>query len=135
MFILDFVFALVVAALLSLVLVSVLGWRHPARASSTWSALLFVFVVILFGAWAGGLWIGPLGPALWDAYWLPVLVAGLLIAFVLAAAVPRSRPPRSMSERQEEQQVAREVVLFGGFFWILTISFLAAVLVAYVIRD
>jgi hypothetical protein len=141
MFPVDLFLALVVAIVLSLVLVAVLGWRHPAR-DETVPALFFVFFMIFPAAWAVGVWMVPFGPTAWGATWLPFVVIGLLVAFVIAAAVPgpgrRGRsarhPSTEVQERlaAEQEEVTTGVAIFGLFFWLVMLASLVAIVAAYV---
>jgi hypothetical protein len=140
----DVAVAFLVAVTVSLALVWVFGWRHPRRADSRPLTWMFVFLILFLGAWAGGLWLTPIGPLLWGTYWIPSLVVAILIAFVIAAVTP-SRPPRgdrvpgerptAAGRHAEAQKRVNANVLFGGFFWILIIALMAAVFMAYSLRN
>ena len=83
MFILDFVFAIAIALVLVLLFSLVFQYRGP------WNSVLWFFVVVLMATWAGGVWLTPVGPAVGGFYWLPFLVAGLIVSLLLAAtAIP-----------------------------------------------
>lgn len=143
MILIDLLVALLVGIAVSMVLVWLFGWRHPARSESRSLAWFFVFFIIFLAAWAGGLWLHPVGPLLWGTYWIPPLVAGILIAFIIAAVAPARRPPvegnpgRRPTFEGRHAEAEKQVnanVLFGGFFWILIIALIAAVFVAYALR-
>lgn len=78
----------------------------PAGANSP--RTLFALLVILFlTTWAGGIWLLPVGPRVWGAYWLGFLVIALLVGLIIAVAraphVPAANPkaiPGSAAERQ-----------------------------------
>lgn len=76
--------------------------------------------------WAGGSYIGPVGPPLFGVYWLGFLLVGIVIALVLSAAVP----PHGRWMRAPKTSRA---VRFGVFFWMLTICLLVVIAIAYVI--
>lgn len=59
-----------------------------------------LFVLIFLCAWAGGLWFSPFGPALIGVFWMPFMLAGLVIA-VIALFVSPKRPPRNRRETIE----------------------------------
>jgi len=58
--IIDFFIAFLVALLLTWVFATALGTTGP------WSAAWVFFVILLLFMWAIGLWVRPVGPAVWD---------------------------------------------------------------------
>jgi hypothetical protein len=91
----------------------------------------FLFVVVLLAAWAGTLWMAPIRPPVWGAYWLPAVLVGLVVALLLlAAAEPVRRPPRSAEVAQAEEEGAAGVA-FGIFSWVLVIALVVAIAVGY----
>jgi hypothetical protein len=138
MFLIDLLFAFVIALLLSALLVGAAGWRHP-RNPDTGAAALFLFFIFLALIWAGGTWSAPYGPTLWGAYWLPFLMIGLFLGIIILAIGTAAMPPDSgrISEgavpEQTDAEAAAEgaAVVFGVFFWILLLGAVAAIIVAY----
>ena len=123
MFFAEFLFAMIFAFVITLLFTFVF------RRSEGWPILLF-FVIVLLGAWAGGVWLEPLGPTINNIYWLPFLVAALFAALFLTL-VPPPEPRRIVirpSKTSEERGV--EAVL-DIFFWILILLLLAAIFFAY----
>lgn len=135
----ELLFALIVAAVLSVVLVGLFGWRHPARADRG-AAGFFLFLTVFLVAWGVGAWMTPFGPALWGAYWVPFLIIGLFVALAIAAAVPgrrdrdlpHARPSTEVERVAEAEDAAAGVAIFGLFFWVLAIVALIAIIAAYV---
>jgi hypothetical protein len=129
MFFVDLLFALAVALLLTAIFTA--GFRNRGPWGMWWVFLLVIFL----GTWAGGLWLAPFGPTLFDVAWLPFLFVGLLVALLLAAAVPLARPPRTYGEAAVAEARAEEAAIaaFSIFFWILLISLAVAVVLAYVV--
>lgn len=82
MFFIDLLFALVIALLLTAVFAA--GFRRRGPWGIWWIFLLVIFLA----AWAGGVWMTPFGPTLFDVYWLPFVFVGLVAALLLAAAAP-----------------------------------------------
>ncbi len=123
----DILFAMVVAVGLTLIFAKLL--RNVGPWALWWMFLLLVFLA----AWAGGVWITPVGPQLFGRYWLPFLLAGLFFALLLAAAAPVS-PPRTEEAAQLVAQ-AEEATSTGVsiFFWILLLALIVAIVVAYIV--
>jgi len=92
MFLLDFLVALGVALLLTVIIAALFGTTGP------WPYAWLAFLLILLVAWAAGTWARPVGPPLWGVYWMPFLVFGLIVALVIAAATPPDRARRRSAE-------------------------------------
>lgn len=133
----GFFFAILISILLALLLVGAAGWRHP-RHDSALGATLFLFLLLLFVSWAGGLWIAPYGPTVWGGAWLPTVgiavITALIVLAIGSSTSPPPRTPESVEEAaiEEEEAVAATsfAVVFGVFFWLL----LGATLVAVIVR-
>jgi len=132
LYIIDFLFALVVAVLLSLVLIALMGPQRRREGSSVAGAVMFFFIILFFASWAGGVWLAPVGAPVWGGTWAPFLLVGVFVALLLAAAGEHSR---HMQERREtespEADIATNAMAFGMFFWVLIIALVAAVIAGY----
>ncbi len=93
MFWIDFLFAVVFAVFFVWLLGGVFRRRSP------WP-ITFFFVFFLFLIWAGGVWIVPFGPVLWEGYWLPFFLTGLIFMLLFAALIPREAPRERMEETE-----------------------------------
>ena len=126
MFLVYLLFALLVSVLLTAIFLLGLGRKQ------TWRSFLIFYLLVFLAAWAGGLWVTPVGPSVWGVYWVPFLFAGLLFALLLAATAP-SRRPRSLREAAEqarqEEQVERAV---GWLLWVLVAALVAAIIARYI---
>ncbi len=91
MFWLELVLSLLVALCLS-ALLGLLFPRPTPRSGRFW-----FFLLIFLAAWAGGLWMRPLGPELLGVHWLPFVLVGVLAALV-AILTQAERPPQSREE-------------------------------------
>jgi len=128
MFLVDLLFALAVSLLLTAIFAA--GFRNRGPWDAWWVFLLVVFL----GTWAGGLWLAPFGPTLFDVAWLPFLFIGLLFTFLLAAAVPAARPPRTRGEVIAEARAEEAAITtFSVFFWVLLVGLVVAIVLAYVV--
>jgi hypothetical protein len=78
----DAILALIVA----LVFTALLGalFKRKATGRTFWltAAAMFLFV------WAAGIWATPAGPITWGIYWIPFVVAGLVMMLIFAAFMP-----------------------------------------------
>ncbi|MBX6316135.1 MAG: hypothetical protein IRY99_24975, partial [Isosphaeraceae bacterium] len=76
----DFLIAFFVA--LALVALFAAAFRRPgpwvAEEGPAWVGLLVLFTILFLASWAGGTWIGHVGPTLYGVYWLPFLAVGLI---------------------------------------------------------
>jgi hypothetical protein len=126
----ELVFALAVALFLTVVF-AVIG----RQAKSARRVLIF-FIIIFFGAWAGGIWLTPVGPVLLGVYWLSFFAVGLIFALVMEAVAAFSG--KSLSQSQEEKTDTKEEgeieSVMWIFFWVLIVGFVAAIVFGYVRR-
>ena len=128
MFLVDFIIAFSIAIIFVLILRAIFGRRAPF--GSVWILLLFLFLV----TWAGGLWLVPFGPTLFDVTWLPFLVVGVFIAIILATTVPpEPKHPRTVEEARAEETAATGLAGLTVFFWITILLTIIAILLAYLI--
>jgi hypothetical protein len=127
MFIIDVLFALLMAGIFTLIFA--VAFRRPGP----WSSVLAFFLVLFLASWAGGLWISPTGPAFIGIFWVPILLVALLVALLLASVGPQ-RPQRveTISEAQAKDR-QRETTLraFDAFFWALVIGFAIVIVLGY----
>lgn len=70
--------------------------EHPG-----WTALAFLFLALFLPIWAGGMWLGPMGPAMFGMYALPFLLIGLCVALLLAAVSPPRRQGSTASAHND----------------------------------
>jgi hypothetical protein len=122
-------FALVIAFFLTIMFV-VLG-----RCARSWPAIVVFFVLVFCGAWAGGVWIAPVGPRIMGVYWLSFLSAGIVFA-LLQAALRVGHPSASCARdgnvvAQKERELSG---LFNIFLFILLVIFIAVIVIGYVHR-
>jgi hypothetical protein len=113
------VIAVVVGALFAF------GLRRRGR--GPWPSAIWFFLILFTGTWALGGFFRPFGPAVGDAFWVPYLIAALLIAMLLAAATP-IRPP---SARDGERGGIRAVRGAGVLFWLVLAASLLLLAIQY----
>jgi small-conductance mechanosensitive channel len=127
----ECLFALAVALFLTVVF-AVIG-----RQAKTPVRVLVFFLVVFLGAWAGGIWITPVGPSLLGVYWLSFFAAGLIFALILEAVAAFSARPAESQARdiQKDKKEEREIEsVLGAFFWALLLMFVAAIVLGYLGR-
>ena len=129
MFINQFVLALAVTGLLLLGLFA-LGRRASFPGFVGVFALLFLFV------WAGGIWVGPQGPAWLGVSWLTFLFLGVFMTVLILAAAPRRRHGSADDPADKEGDPlskAHPGIVLGGFYWLALMLLGVAILVHYVV--
>ncbi|MBD3288791.1 hypothetical protein GF337_08320 [candidate division KSB1 bacterium] len=126
-FLISFIIALIAAG----ILVTVVGWRRSDQEGVA-GTIIFLFLILLFGIWAGGVWITPFGSQISGIYWAPFVIIGFLLVLVLVAIIPPRRP-RSREEAIEQAKAEKSsAAIFGAFFWILILAFIVLIIVRYV---
>jgi hypothetical protein len=124
MFVWDLVFAIAVglalAAIFSLIF----------RRTGPWASFFVFFSIIALAAWAGGVWLQPVGPPLFGVFWIPFLIFGFIFAILMAAAAPR-RVYRSRRQAGDDIAV---IAAFDVFFIVLVVVLVAAIIVGYLVR-
>lgn len=121
----EVLFALGIGLVFTAIFAGLLGRSGP------WASIPVFFAIIFLAAWAGGVWIAPIGPALFGVYWLPFVVFGLIFALLLAAAV---KPPISaVTGARGRQERKRREAAFDVFFFTLIGLLIAAIVVGYLV--
>ena len=114
----DVLIALVVAGGCT----ATLAWRVGARGPNRLMGYLSLFLFLFMAVWAGGLWLRPIDPELWDTAWLGYLLTGLV--FWLVLGIYLTRRPGS-----EPAVVTKTVAMGIGVF--LYILFLIGIVTHY----
>jgi hypothetical protein len=99
------------------------------RRTGPWESYFIFFVVIVLAAWAGGRWIRPAGPRIFNVYWVPFLATGLVVAVLLVAA----STPRPRTQQTREAKEARVIAALGTFFWVMVLFLSAAIVAGYLV--
>jgi hypothetical protein len=121
----ELLFALAIALFFT-VFFTLLG-----RRAKPWPVVLVFFLLIFLAAWAGGIWITPVGPTFLGIYWISFFAAGLIFALLLVAVTAFSSP-RSQDSKDKIRQEEDLEVTISAFFWILLLSLIAAIIIGYV---
>jgi hypothetical protein len=95
-------------------------------------------LIVFLATWSGGVWLKPIGPALWGIHWLSFLFVGIVVGLIMAV-FSYQKPPMgrqetlAMLERMEEREMLREAtyITLSLFVWILLIALVVAVILRY----
>jgi hypothetical protein len=101
--------------------------------------LIWLFLLLFLGTWAGGLWLSPFGPSFRGVYWIPFIVIGVLLALVFASTLPL-RVPKSRHETidmLEDVEAKKDLqtytyISLNVAFWIIILLLLASVILKHV---
>jgi len=119
-FIIDLLFAFIIALLFSAIFFS--GFRRQGFGTG----LFILFLVLFLATWAGGVWVTPVGPLLWGASWLSFVVVGFFIALLLSLLIPSGKS----YSRSTEEEVGTLIAL-DTLFWGFIIVFGIGILISY----
>jgi hypothetical protein len=125
----DFVFSLTFTLLFVVLFAILFQYRGP------WNSVLWFFVVVLLATWAGGVWLTPVGPAVGGFYWMPFLMAGLIVSLLLAAATIPAKEESTVElvdEKARRRQRWAVGTALGIFFWVLMLLLAGAIFLRYV---
>lgn len=137
----EIISALILALLFTMVFS--LGFRNRGPWGSFWTFFLILFLSI----WAASFWVSPAGPVYWGIAWVPLFFVGLLLALLLAAAIPPSRPVRrakrmnavkphpnpdpDMDDARITTDEEPALIALSAFFWIMLVVLAVAVIIGY----
>lgn len=119
MILLDLLFVLVIAAILS-------GIYAAFRRDRGLGVFPF-FVILLALTWAAGVWIRPVGYPFLGVYWATFSIAAIFFALLLMAFIPY----KYEKKRPTVKGVEVERAVYGTFFWILIVALLLAIIAGY----
>jgi hypothetical protein len=125
----DFLFVFFLALILTGIFA--IGFRRH-RDKSVVGAF---FVLLFLTTWAAGIWIVPVGNPWGTVPWLSFLVAGILLAFLLAAVIPFARPLRKSESKasiEETEEAVAAIIAFDIFFWVLIFVLIGVILAYYI---
>lgn len=132
-FLLDLVLSLGTAAVLTVVFAVVLRRVGPFR--HRWP----FFVIVWLTSWAAGAWTTPFGLGMWGVYWLPFVLAGSVVALILAGLghADVGPPPADPAERNEPPVEAEKrhrvggMLLAASFLWFALFGLILALVAHY----
>lgn len=135
MWVFDLIFSIIVSLVFAGLLFIILK-PTAAEEGDTTTLLVFFFLTLLLPIWAGGVWLGPIGPAVFGVYALPFIFVGLGIALLLAATAPPSRSAASPRGSGGNQTVEDgSLYAFGAFFWVFVLTLLIFIVIGYLAAE
>ena len=136
----DFLIAVMVALLFGWLVYSFVptgGDTNENENGLDYMWLLFLFLLLLLPTWGGGIWLVPIGPAIFGVQVLNFLLMGLFVALIVGTllAATNSPPP---TQTADGVRLPREAILaqqqrraWNQFFWILAILMLMSLFFGY----
>jgi signal transduction histidine kinase len=123
--------ALAIAFVLTAAAVLIFKRRGPWGAA--WTFFLFLFLAL----WITSIYLPNVGPIYWGIAWVPILVVGTLLVFLLAAAIPGANEWRDESIRDGETSKITEVKTKQPspgirWYWILIAIMISLILVGMI---
>ena len=94
MFVLDILFALMIAFLLA-----ILYYCGRRGRAGRWATLSAFIIGLIFAGWLGGMWLAPGEFILWRIHWVPYAFLAVLLAIVSLILI---RPPPSLQSRSAD---------------------------------
>lgn len=135
MFVLELLVAVLVALVLTALVLPLASWRDGGGAALGLNGTIVgFFLVVLLGAWVGGLVLWPVLPTIGATSWFGFLLFGLAVAVVLALASGSLRLPEAALGRGRlrsgvAQRPAPALALLGGIaVFVLGAMVLAAII-------
>lgn len=126
----DLVLATTIAGILAMGVISDYRRRGYPRAKF-WPLFGVLFLPTLLAVWAATLWMAPVGPVVWDVYWVPALIAGVVVALLVIALSPSTRSRRKILSKEEIRNEERIGLAVGIFFWVVLVLLIFAVVAGY----
>jgi hypothetical protein len=125
MTIIGFLIILVISFVLSYIFVITLSSKGP------WGNFWTFFLILFLGILAVSFWLIPVGPAFGGARWASLLVAGLILALMLAMAgvtEPKKQKRNAITGKIIKVEPESKIKL-SAFFWILIAVFALAIII------
>ncbi len=129
------VFSAILIAFITAALLAAI-FSYGFKTKGPWGSFWTFFLILFLTIWAAEFWVTPIGPAwgYWDeTAWLPLVMIGVLMALILAAATPPRREVPHEPGEPESQTENAIVAVVGVFFWI-SIVVLAALIIAGLVQ-
>lgn len=94
--------------------------------------MIFLFLILFLSTWAGGIWVKPIGPAVFSENFFSFLIVGFIMGMLLTAFLPPGNFESMNKEKQGDVQVEScRIVTVDILYLILVIVLSALILVEY----
>jgi uncharacterized membrane protein YfcA len=123
----DIIFSFLIAILITSLFVGV-KYRKERR---IWEKRIWpLFVVIFLATWATSIWITPSGLVPAQYAWFPMLVAGIILAVVVATFLP-AEGEKDIDKEEKTEQVKRNMKSTNTWFWVLIFILIIPIVLGY----
>jgi len=127
-----FIADLILVFILSLAGTALLAYELKRSGSYTHGIIFMIFLLMLLGIWAGGVWIVPLGPPILGVYWVSFISVGIfLTVFIMSMLSGSGKSARRSKNTGNREADPISVLSFDMFFVFLLFFFVAAILSHY----
>ncbi|NBC82213.1 MAG: hypothetical protein GVY19_02415 [Bacteroidetes bacterium] len=109
----SILYALLLSILIAALFFYVIKIKGPWQNYWMFAVVLFLFIL------GTAVWINPKNPTISEIHWIPPIIAGFVVAFLLASATPSAQARRSIEKEYEQQNTDSRAVAVSIFFWIL----------------
>lgn len=92
--------------LIALFVTGIFSYAFKSEGSGS---ILFFFLIIFLASWAARLWILPIGPVFLGIAWIPVLIVGIIFAFILSAASSSPETAYKAIDQKRESQNSENI--------------------------
>ncbi|MDG5815049.1 hypothetical protein QA601_08170 [Chitinispirillales bacterium ANBcel5] len=124
-FYIEFLIALMVALFITAIIAAGL------RKSASVRRYVSIFILILLAAWAGGLWLVPVGPDFAGVSVLTFVIVGIITALILAIGAYPYYPIFQREENPTNPKRPIKAQPVSGFFWLLLVILALAIIAGY----
>ena len=117
--------------LIALIITSLFVWIKYRKERRIWEKRIWpLFVVIFLATWATSIWVTPTGLVAAQYAWVPMLVAGIILAIVVGTFLP-SESEKDIDKEERPQQIKNNVKSTNIWFWVLVIILIIPIVLGY----
>lgn len=97
-----------------------------------WNAFWIFLLFLILAAWAGRLWLAPVGPEFWGFGWLSVVFWVFIFGLLIAIATPTDPSAVDRYDPETGTRIPADTTgagtAFGFLFWMLLLFLLIAII-------
>lgn len=142
MILLDFLFSvflidIIVTAFFTLIMMII--FISIFRKYQPWPNYLLFFLVLFLGTWAGGVWLTPVGPTVWNIFWLPFLITAIILMLFMSAIVSGIKLHKFdesvliEEDDDESDESSKKQIISGLFLWLVIGILVVSIFLHYVV--